>query len=89
MKAEFGMDRIRKVFPSGGDGTLTNYYKDQRGMLYAKTGSLSGVLCLSGFLTTKAGKELLFSVLVNNHNGNATDIRKAVEGFLQTIFEKY
>jgi serine-type D-Ala-D-Ala carboxypeptidase/endopeptidase (penicillin-binding protein 4) len=89
MKKEFGMNRIKEIFATGGEGTISSYYKSDSGFIYAKTGTLSGVVALSGFLTTKKGKQLLFSVLVNNHNGSATAVRKAVEKFIQGIREKY
>ncbi|WP_276479775.1 D-alanyl-D-alanine carboxypeptidase/D-alanyl-D-alanine-endopeptidase [Paraflavitalea pollutisoli] len=89
MREQFGMDRLKKIFPTGGTGTLGNYYKQDSGFIYAKTGSLSGVLALSGYLYTKKGKLLLFSVLVNNHNGAATGIRRSVEAFLTDVRNKY
>ncbi|GAA4738394.1 D-alanyl-D-alanine carboxypeptidase [Flavisolibacter ginsenosidimutans] len=87
MKNEFGMPRIKNILATGGEGTLSNYYPKEKGFLYAKTGSLSGVVALSGFLTTKKGKDLIFSVQVNNHNGSATDVRRAVEKFIEGIRE--
>jgi D-alanyl-D-alanine carboxypeptidase/D-alanyl-D-alanine-endopeptidase (penicillin-binding protein 4) len=89
MKKEFGMERIKEIFATGGEGTISSYYKSDSGFIYAKTGTLSGVVALSGFLTTKKGKQLLFSVLVNNHNGSATAVRKAVEKFIQGIRNTY
>jgi serine-type D-Ala-D-Ala carboxypeptidase/endopeptidase (penicillin-binding protein 4) len=89
MEQEFGMARIKDIFPTGGRGTLSNFYKQDSGYIYAKTGSLSGVLALSGFLYTKKNKMLIFSVLVNNHNGNATAIRRKVESFLVNIRNRY
>ena len=85
MKNEFGMERIKVILPTGGEGTISNYYKEDSGFIYAKTGTLSGVVAFSGFLYTKKGKLLIFSTLVNNHNSSATEIRKAVEKFLQGI----
>ena len=85
MKNEFGMDRIKEIFPTGNDGTLRNYYIADSGYIYAKTGTLSGVVALSGFLYTKKGKLLLFSVLVNNHQSSAPLIRRKVEQFLQSV----
>jgi D-alanyl-D-alanine carboxypeptidase/D-alanyl-D-alanine-endopeptidase (penicillin-binding protein 4) len=89
MKNEFGMNRIKEILPTGGEGTLSSYYKTDSTFIYAKTGTLSGVVALSGFLYTKKGKELIFSVLVNNHQGSATNVRRAVEKFVKGVREKY
>lgn len=89
MKEEFGMDRLKNIFATGGEGTITNYYKSDAGFIYGKTGTLSGVVAFSGFLYTKKGKLLIFSTLVNNHNGSATDVRRRVEKFLQTLRALY
>ncbi|MEO7530990.1 MAG: D-alanyl-D-alanine carboxypeptidase, partial [Sediminibacterium sp.] len=65
MKNEFKWERIQTILPTGGEGTLSSYYKNYTGRIYAKTGSLSNHLALSGYITTKKGKQLIFSVLVN------------------------
>lgn len=85
MKNEFGMERLKVILPTGGEGTISNYYKSDSGYIYAKTGTLSGVVAFSGFLYTKKGKLLIFSSLVNNHRGSATDVRRAIEKFLQQV----
>lgn len=89
MKNEFGMERIKVIFPTGGEGTISSYYKADSGYIYAKTGTLSGVVAFSGYLYTRKGKLLIFSTLVNNHQASATDIRRAIEKFLQGIREKF
>ena len=89
MKNDFGMERIKNLFPSGNEGTLANYYVSESGSIFAKTGTLSGVIALSGFLYTKKNKLLIFSVLVNNHNSSGTLVRRAVEKFIHTIRERY
>lgn len=89
MNSEFGMDRIKTIFPTGGEGTISSYYKADSNYIFAKTGTLSGVVALSGFLYTKKNKLLIFSVLVNNHQSSATDIRRAVERFIQGVRNNY
>jgi len=89
MKSEFGMDRLKHILATGGTGTLSNFFKEERGVLFAKTGTLSGQVALSGFLYTKKNKLFVFSILVNNHNGSATAVRKSTEAFLKSIREQY
>ncbi len=89
MRSEFGMERLKVILPTGGEGTISNYYKTDSGYIYGKTGTLSGVVAFSGFLYTKKGKLFLFSTLVNNHQASATDVRRAVEKFLQGIRARF
>lgn len=49
MKKEFPENRLKAIFPTAGEGTLGSYPKSDSGYIYAKTGTLSGVVALSGF----------------------------------------
>ncbi|MES1220543.1 MAG: D-alanyl-D-alanine carboxypeptidase, partial [Bacteroidota bacterium] len=89
MKNEFGMKRVQSIFPTGGTGTLQNYYRKDSSYIYAKTGTLAGVITISGYLYTAKNKLLLFSVLVNNRQAEGSDIRKAVEKFITELRSKY
>ncbi len=89
MKNEFAWNRITTILPTGGDGTLGSYYKNYGGKIYAKTGTLSNNVALSGYVITNKGKQYIFSVLVNNHQASATAIRKSIEKFITSIIEKY
>lgn len=85
MRTDYSWNRIATIFETGGTGTLNNYYKNLRGKLFAKTGSLSNNIALSGYLVTPKNKTLIFSVLVNNHTVGATAVRRAVERFLMQV----
>jgi D-alanyl-D-alanine carboxypeptidase/D-alanyl-D-alanine-endopeptidase (penicillin-binding protein 4) len=86
---EFGKSRIRSILSSGGHGTLKNYFVSDSTNIYAKTGTLSHVVTLSGYMTTKKGNELIFSVLVNNSTASSRYVRKAVEKFIKKVRSSY
>jgi D-alanyl-D-alanine carboxypeptidase/D-alanyl-D-alanine-endopeptidase (penicillin-binding protein 4) len=89
IKNDFGLERIKVILPTGGEGTLSSYYKKDAGFIYAKTGTLSNNCAISGYLITNKGKLLIFSVLANNYITGATPVRRSVEQFLHYIREKY
>ncbi len=88
LKNDFGIERMKNILPTGGQGTLAAYFKKDAGFIYAKTGTLSNNCALSGYMITKKGKLLIFSILTNNYITGAAPVRKAVEQFLQVIREK-
>jgi D-alanyl-D-alanine carboxypeptidase/D-alanyl-D-alanine-endopeptidase (penicillin-binding protein 4) len=58
------------TLPVGGiDGSLAERYKQPgvSGRVQAKTGALTHVNAISGYLTTNKGERVAFSVMVNNH----------------------
>lgn len=52
-----------------GEGTLSHRFRDARpkNTLHAKSGTISGVRCLSGYLTApETGRRIAFSIMINN-----------------------
>lgn len=80
------------ALPIGGvDGTLRSRFKNTpaAGNVRAKTGTLTGASSLSGYLTTKAGEHLAFSILMNHYdrvNGSAT-ARAAQDALVLTLLD--
>jgi serine-type D-Ala-D-Ala carboxypeptidase/endopeptidase (penicillin-binding protein 4) len=89
MKAEFGLERLKHILPTGGEGTISRYYQGLKGQIFAKTGTLSNNCALSGYLFTAKGHCLIFSVLANHYPSGATPVRRAVERFLNQVRQQY
>jgi D-alanyl-D-alanine carboxypeptidase/D-alanyl-D-alanine-endopeptidase (penicillin-binding protein 4) len=78
------------MLPIGGtDGTLEHRMKSKRikGRIIAKTGSLSHVTALSGYVLRRSGKRYAFSILVNNYNGPSSDIREVIDKICNVLVD--
>src|SRR5262249_45127861 len=66
---------------SGEDGSLRLRFAGSpaAGRVHAKTGSLSHVSALSGYIQRANGTWAAFSILVNNYNVPTADIRSAID----------
>ena len=87
LQNEFGWERIKRILPGAGEGTLKHYYENVPGRIYAKTGSMSNNVSLSGYLISKKNKKLLFSVIINNFSGSGTLGRKAIEKLILSVID--
>jgi len=77
--------------PEGGqEGTIEDNYRSlPAGSLYAKTGSMQQVHCLSGVVMTQKGKPLFFSFMNNQIPGSNKKWKEEMERLLIRIYELY
>lgn len=57
--------------------------------LYAKSGSMTGVYNLSGYLLTRKGNLLIFSMMHNNFTQSVAQVRKQTAAFLDRVRQAY
>lgn len=81
-------DTLLSLFPAGGvDGTLSDWYggKDGKPYVFAKTGSMSSITCLSGYVRTRRGKTLIFSFMHNHFVGSSREWKVEMQRILERI----
>lgn len=74
---------------AGEDGTLSTRFDQSKkaNVIHAKTGTLATASALSGYLTTRRGARLAFSIIANNHTLPSSDVRKIVDRIALTLVE--
>ena len=79
------------LLPVGGeDGTLATRFANSpaAGRVHAKTGSLSHVSALSGYIERAGGSRLAFSMLVNNYRAPTAEVRGVMDRICTLIVEE-
>lgn len=80
---------LRASLPIGGiDGTLSDRFTQSplRGKVFAKTGTLSSVNTLSGYLTARSGRTIVFSILCNHHGPDEAVATAALDKVVAAIY---
>jgi len=77
-------------FPIAGiDGSLKNRMEKTKAEnnVHAKTGTLSGVSSLSGYVRNKRGNMIAFSILIQNYNDSSKQARDFIDAVCEILAE--
>ena len=87
--AKVPQKRLFALLPAAGQsGTLRSMAMVGKPYVFAKSGSLTGVYNLSGYVLTKKGKTLYFSIMHNNFIQPVSEIRRRTAELLTEIHER-
>lgn len=92
MRSHPHFDIYKNSLPvAGQNGSLKNRFLNSplKGKLFGKTGYVSGVRSLSGYMKSLSGKPLIFSVVTNNYTEKTSYIDTVHEQILEKIYVKY
>lgn len=88
--ASVDRQRLFSLLATGGmSGTLKNYYVAEKPYVFGKTGTLSHVHCLSGYIVTKKGRTLIFSLMNTNYAVPTRHVRESMERLLEMVRDRY
>jgi len=87
LKGKYYSEFYSSLPEAGSNGTLSKYFADPvfESNLKAKSGSMTRVRCYAGYFTTSSGKQMVFSILVNNFQGTSGHIISHIEAVLKDI----
>ncbi len=74
-------NKIMQKLPTPGEGTLTHRMLPLKGNLRAKTGTLSDVSSIAGYLEAKSGHKYVFCIINNDMKLSNSD-KKALEDYI-------
>ena len=86
-REDFG--NYMKLFPTAGEGTLQNrmlYFKDT---LYAKTGTLTDISAICGYIKTRNGNIVAFDIMINDPKSSSSAKKTTEEQIIRAIYNKY
>ena len=84
-------DAFVASLPQGNVDWGLRIYSDHpvlRENVIAKTGSMSGVRALAGYLKNQKGETLAFTILVNNYVGDPVKVQETIRDLLKDIADK-
>ena len=86
---QFQNEVLKNSMPTAGEGTLKNrmlYFKDN---LRAKTGTLSDVSGIAGYITSRNGKTYAFDIMINDPKTKSNDKKSLEEYIIRDIYTNY
>ena len=80
-----GIYRHALAGPGEEEGTLRSRLPGLEGRVFAKTGTLTHVASLSGYLFTDSGRELIFSILSNGSGLSSAVVRRGIDAIVMAV----
>jgi len=73
---------------TGANGTMKNYFQESvlRGKAHVKSGSMTRVRSLAGYMPTKSGRTVAFTVMVNNFSCTGSEMAKKMEKMMEQVY---
>jgi D-alanyl-D-alanine carboxypeptidase/D-alanyl-D-alanine-endopeptidase (penicillin-binding protein 4) len=80
----------RAAMPTPGlrGSTLSNRLPGLEGKVFAKTGTIANVAALSGYVITRSGRELTFSIMVNASGRSSAQVRRGIDRLITALAEE-
>ncbi len=78
--------KIKDYMITADEGTLTKRMRDLKGCVKAKTGTIFGISSLAGFVTSQAGANYAFAIIIQNFATRASVIKGLEDDIVHEIY---
>ena len=83
-----GFDKFKENMAQAGDGTLSRRLYNLRGEAWLKTGSLSNISTISGYVKSEDGNTYAIAVLIQNFTQKQSEIKHFEDEIINVIYYK-
>lgn len=86
-KSKYGESFISGMAVAGKSGTLRSYKCSADGTIkvQAKTGSMTRVRSLAGFITNTRKEKIVFCIIINNYDAKGPQIKTIIDNFIKAV----
>lgn len=77
------------LYPTSGEGTLSNRMLYFKNILHAKTGTLSDASAICGYIKTRNGNLVAFDIMIQDAKSSSSDKKATEEQIIRAIYNKY
>ena len=88
LNKEKDFESFKEKMAQPGDGTLSNRLFDLRGDALFKTGSLSNVSAISGFVKSQDGNDYVVAIIIQNFIEEQPKVKKFEDDIIKLIYSK-
>ena len=81
-------DTLPSLLPTSSEGTLSNRLLYLKNNLRAKTGTLSNISSIAGYITSKSSNKYVFCIMINDSKSDSKDKKLLEDNIIKTIYLK-
>ena len=88
MYEEKDFEKFKEYMAQAGDGTLSDRLFDLRGEAWLKTGSLSNVSAIAGYIQSQDGNMYSVAIITQNFKESQKEIKKFEDKIITLIYNR-
>lgn len=85
----YDYEYLKEILPTSDEGTLSNRMPMLKDKIHAKTGTLSNISGITGYLDTQSGKTIAFAIYINDGKSSENTKKLFEEIILRELYKRW